>query len=265
MVAPSSAPHSSRAAMIAEAQAPAPVRGRRPRCCGSRPSRRRTPPGPARDSRDRPRWRCARRASTRTAEWSTARRVASYGRHRRELEQRVGVVALGHPPEPARNERSSESPQHRGDRRLAERRVVRLDRRDVGRPERAPGERQHRVRPPCRRGRRRAQQPARRPVERRDHQVGEQGEARAAGPRRGETRSRGDGRGGTGLPETMSASRIVTGSPVFGRHDADAVAPGRADAQQVGHRRPARGPGLAGQHAAYDDPLSDDVRAQTLG
>jgi hypothetical protein len=30
---------------------------------------------------------------------------------------------------------------------------------------------------------------------------------------RGATRSRGDGRGGTGLPETMSAIRIVTASP----------------------------------------------------
>ena len=30
---------------------------------------------------------------------------------------------------------------------------------------------------------------------------------------RGVTRNRGDGRGGTGLPETMSAMRIVTGGP----------------------------------------------------
>ena len=33
---------------------------------------------------------------------------------------------------------------------------------------------------------------------------------------RGETRSRGDGRGGTGLPDTMSAIAMVTGGPVSG-------------------------------------------------
>ena len=83
---------------------------------------------------------------------------------------------------------------------------------------------------------------------------------------RGVTRNRGEGRGGTGLPETMSAMRIVTGGPPEdGRDHAHAVAPGRAHAEDVGHRRPAGRAGLPGQHPPDDHPRPDDMRAQALG
>ena len=81
----------------------------------------------------------------------------------------------------------------------------------------------------------------------------------------GVTRCRGEGRGGTGLPDTMSASRIADRVAGLRLHDAHAVAPGRADAEHVGHRRTAGRAGLARQHAAYDDPLADDVGAQPMG
>ena len=83
---------------------------------------------------------------------------------------------------------------------------------------------------------------------------------------RGVTRNRGDGRGGTGLPETMSAMRIVTGGPPeVGATTQTPSAPGRAHAEDVGHRRPAGRPGLPGQHPPDDHARPDDMRAQALG
>ena len=82
------------------------------------------------------------------------------------------------------------------------------------------------------------------------------------------TRSRVEARGGTGLPETMSAIGMVTGSrgAVAVRLDhADAVAPRRAGAEHVGQRRSPAGAGLARHHPAYDDPLAHDMRTQGVG
>ena len=133
--------------------------------------------------------------------------------------------------------------------------VVRHDRRDFGR--RRPGaERQHRVGAPRGRGRRGAQQPARRPPSGSATRSGHSANARSWASR-GETRSRGEGRGGTGLPVTMSASADRDGGPVSGgtRHTPSRPAPGRCRARRSSPGRPT-GPVSPGQHAAYDDALS---------
>ena len=79
-----------------------------------------------------------------------------------------------------------------------------------------------------------------------------------------DTRSRIDARGGTGLPETMSAVAISTISPASVRTTARPSPQDGADPEDVGHRRPAARPGLAAQHAPDDDALADDVRPQQV-
>ena len=80
----------------------------------------------------------------------------------------------------------------------------------------------------------------------------------------GGTRSRIDGRGGTGLPDTMSAIAIVDLRAGLGPHDHAAGAPRRAHPEDVGHRRPAAGSGLAAEHPPDDHALPDDVGAEQV-
>ena len=82
---------------------------------------------------------------------------------------------------------------------------------------------------------------------------------------RGSTRNRGEGRGGTGFPDTISPSGIVTAGPGLRLHDALAVGPPHADPEQIGQRGTAARAGLAGHHPAYDDAVADDVGTQSVG
>ena len=72
------------------------------------------------------------------------------------------------------------------------------------------------------------------------------------------TRSGADGRGGTGLPDTMSARvdrharRAVLAAPTVRR-----VVPGLQHPEHVGHRRAAARARLAGQHPAHDHARPD--------
>ena len=63
-------------------------------------------------------------------------------------------------------------------------------------------------------------------------------------------------------PRRCRRWRSRRGRPPRGVRRRPAVVPGLADAEHVGHRRAARRAGLARQHAAYDDPLADHVRAE---
>ena len=80
---------------------------------------------------------------------------------------------------------------------------------------------------------------------------------RCASP--GLARWRTDGRGGTGFPDTMSAITMdwpsTTQTP-----SAQAV----HTPSDVGHGRPAAGPGLATQHPSYDDPLAHHVGSEQM-
>ena len=80
------------------------------------------------------------------------------------------------------------------------------------------------------------------------------------------TRIRGDGRGGTGLPETMSASAISVSGAVLGAHRASTVAvPGLHHPEQVGHRRAAGRARSARAAPGGPRPAADAVRAETGG
>ena len=79
------------------------------------------------------------------------------------------------------------------------------------------------------------------------------------------TRIRGDGRGGTGLPETMSASAISVRVPSSARTVVHRRRPGLQHPEQVGHRGAAGRPGPAGQHPADDHAQADAVRPEAGG
>ena len=278
MVAPRSAPHSSSAAMIVRAR---PWR----RCSGSTSMPRKPTQSSAYAARP-----CATPGTAAVA-------VAAVDRQRRRRSgRRTAAPVVRTPPTPAgtacrrrgspaptrdscRNERSVRLAQHRRHRRLPEPRVVPLHlghRRNVirivaqatdsydvpagprGRP--APSWRGGRWRWP-RSGAASRRGPG---------AASPRGRGTARTPRtwasRGETRSRGDGRGGTGLPETMSAIAMVTGAARSSGATTHTPSPHAVQIPSTSViAGPPDGPVSPGQHPPDHDARPDDVRAQGLG
>ena len=82
----------------------------------------------------------------------------------------------------------------------------------------------------------------------------------------GETRCRTDGRGGTGLPVTMSASRDVHRRPPDSRATTHTPSPHAVHTPSTSViAGPPEGPVSPRQHPADDDARADDVRAEVLG
>ena len=221
MVAPRSAPHSRRAAMIVRAKPLAAVLG----CHLDAPEA--DPVVAVRcESLRRPRHRgrgdVVLHGDDDAGGVDAAERSPG-GRHRRELELGVGVVALRYPSEAREEGPLVRLGQHRRDSRLPERSRS-------APPPRSPSQRHTNrgLEPPIRmtlsgrRGRswrggrwRWPTSAAASPRGRRPGATTRSGNSANARTwaSRGVTRNRGEGRGGTGLPETMSAMRIVTGGP----------------------------------------------------
>ena len=125
--------------------------------------------------------------------------------------------------------------------------------------------REHRVGPARGRGRGPPQQPV-------ADRAGSRGPATGPAPgrwaSRGDTRSRVDGRGGTGLPETMSAVAIRTVVPAADPESTSITHQPSPHAVHVPSTSvsagPPLGPGLAGNRSADHHPDADDVRSQPV-
>ena len=255
MVAPRSAPHSSSAAITASAEALPAVRRVDLDAAEADPvvGVRRDAAGPLADPGRRRRSRSS--SSSHAVAPVEDRRSARSARRAPgdpgDLEQRVRVVALGDPAVGAEQRRPRRSPGSTA----AIGRPVRggVERDDLRRSRRRPRTARWPA-PSWPAGRSRwgsgaAIQSPSGSVSRSGHSASARRWASA-----GETRCRVGGRGGTGLPETMSAVAIATVVPSSRLDHAGAVGPRQADAEHVGERRTAARPGLAAQRPGAPRP-----------